>query len=424
MAAFSTAPGAPSTARSGRQIASLSSAVPPDDPGITLPSLPTGTFVGRTRELAYVLSTIEQRSTQLLTILGPGGVGKTRLAVTAAQELSSQFQDGVFFIQFGVDPENVWEVIGHRLSVSHAAGEQWSVAVRNALRLRKVLLVLDNCEQVIEGFTELPEVLGACPYVTVLATSQEALRLRGEQELWLEPLALPEDRAGSSTSGLERSSAVELFALRARKVDPNFEITDHNAHDVAAVVRMLDGLPLAIELAGAQMRHLSPAALRQRLGNALPSLSGGSRDLPERQRSLMNVAAWSLNLLSPKERERFLQLAVLVGDFTPETGWRGSHRLMAGRCSSPTPTRACSSGCPMRISRRPGFSCSRPYTRWRFICCSNGPMYTLVRACDMQECISTSHARPSSIGTILSNCIGFSAWRWNTPTFRPSSSGR
>jgi predicted ATPase/DNA-binding CsgD family transcriptional regulator len=152
----------------------------------------------------------------------------------------------------------------------------------------------------------------------VIASSQEALGLRGEQEIWLRPLALPEEDDAITASAAERSSAVELFVLRARKVDPGFDLTDDNAPDIAAIVCILDGLPLAIELASAQIRHLSPAALRQRLEQDLPSLSGGPRDFPERQRSLMNMAVWSLSLLSPGERDKFLQLAVLVGDFTPE----------------------------------------------------------------------------------------------------------
>ncbi|HEV2072178.1 MAG TPA: LuxR C-terminal-related transcriptional regulator [Thermomicrobiales bacterium] len=295
----------------------------PDSPEVAIPSLPSGEFVGRDHELAQVISIVEQCSTRLLTIVGPGGVGKTRLALTAAWELSHLFRDGTFFISFAVaDKENVWELVAHTLSIPdrdrEPGPEALCEAICGALREREVLLILDNCEHVIDGFADLSKLLSRCPGVILIASSQEALRLRGEQELWLRPLALPEEDHAITAGAAEHSSAVELFVLRARKVDPNFELTDDNASDIAAIVRILDGLPLAIELAGAQTRHLSPAALRQRLEQDLPSLSGGPRDFPERQQSLMNMAAWSLSLLSPEERDRFLQLAVLVGDFTPE----------------------------------------------------------------------------------------------------------
>lgn len=285
-----------------------------------LPVLPAGEFIGRCHELAFVISTVEHRSSQLLTILGPGGVGKTRLTLTAAWELAPSFRDGVFFIPFtATDPDRVWELIARQLSITNASGESWSNTLLGALRSREMLLILDNCERLIEGFAELPHLLAACPGVMVIATSQEALRVRGEQEFWIQPLALPVPGAGVTADALATSSAVELFAHRARKADPSFTITDANAPDIAAIVQMLDGLPLALELAGAQMRHLSPTALRQRLEKALPSLSGGPRDLPERQQSLINMVEWSLCLLQPHERDMFLQMAVLTGPFTPET---------------------------------------------------------------------------------------------------------
>lgn len=320
MTSFSTASNLASQGISGGRIVPLSPGVTQNAARIVLPSLPFGRFVGRSRDLAFVLSTVKQRSTQLLTILGAGGTGKTRLAITAAWELSPLFPDGAFFIPFtATDAESVWELIAHQLSVPNVSGDPWPITLREALRRRHILLVLDNCEQVLEGLSELPEILSACPDVMVIATSQEALRVRGEQEFWLQPLVLPGNDADITAKVVDDSSAVELFELRASRVNPGFKVTDANAADVAAIVRMLDGLPLAIELAAAQTRHLSPSSLRQRLEKALPSLSGGSRDLPERQQSLMNMAAWSLSLLRPEERDQFLQLAVFVGDFTPES---------------------------------------------------------------------------------------------------------
>lgn len=287
-----------------------------------LPSLPPSGFIGRSQELAFVLSTVEHFTTRLLTIIGPGGVGKTRLALTAGWGLTASFPDGVYFIQFTTtDPEHVWEQVALQLRITNADGGSWFATLRETLRDRKLLLILDNCEHVTEAFVDLPEILGACPGVMVIATSQEALHLQGEQELWLQPLTLPPGDQQVTLSEVSDSCAVVLFALRARMVNPSFELTETNAQDIAAIVHLLDGLPLTIELAAAQTRHLSPSALRQRLECALASLSGGPRDVPERQQSLMKMAEWSLSLLSADDRNRFLQLSVMVGDFSEEAAF-------------------------------------------------------------------------------------------------------
>jgi predicted ATPase/DNA-binding CsgD family transcriptional regulator len=284
-----------------------------------LPSLPASRIIGRSRDLAFVLSTVQERSTQLLTILGPGGVGKTRLALTAAWELAPLFRDGVVFIPFTTpDIEKAWQMIMHRLDILNPPELPRMDILREALQSRETLIILDNCETLPEAFSMLPNLLLACPGVMVIATSQEALRVRGEQEFWLEPLELPENDLETLGDLDQPPAAVELFTHRARRRNAAFTVTDENAHDVTTIVRMLDGLPLAIELAAAQMRHLSPAALRQRLESALPSLSGGARDLPERQRSLLSMTQWSLGLLREEDRIRFLQLSILMGDFTPE----------------------------------------------------------------------------------------------------------
>ena len=283
------------------------------------PGMPPGAFVGRDAVLRLIREALVERRARLLTILGPGGVGKTHLALMATHDIAGQFRDGVCFLSFiQHTPDTVWQAIARELGVTNASHAPWPDAVRDALREQDLLLILDNCETVVEGFVELPALLAACPGVVVLATSQVALRLRGEHELWLEPLALPDGGSTWTAETVRRVAAIELFSLRAANVNPRFTVTDDTADTLAAIVRALDGLPLAIELAAAQMRHLTPSALLNRLTSALPSLGGGPRDLPARHQSLMNAVQWSLGLLGPAERTAYLQLAVFADGFTPD----------------------------------------------------------------------------------------------------------
>lgn len=283
--------------------------------------MPSPRIVGRDDDLWKVVESITSSSAQVLTIIGPGGVGKTRLALTAAWDLADTFDDGVAFIPLTHEtPSSVWETIARSLGIPYLADGSWHEAVGQALSSRNMLIVLDDCEHVCDAFTVLPEVISQCPGVMIMATSQTPLQLEIEQELWLRPLDLPTHQDGPDQ--IKLSSAVRLFALRARRRNPSFEVDENNAADIAAIVHLLDGLPLAIELAAGQTRHFSPAELRQQLERSLTSLASGARDLPERHRSLINMTTWSLNQLCPANRQRFLRLSILENDFTPETAFR------------------------------------------------------------------------------------------------------
>jgi|GEM_PF-6469469 len=284
-----------------------------------LPALPASRLMGRERELEVVLSALQHQSTSVLTILGPGGVGKTRLALTAAWEIAPSFRDGVVYFRFTeTSAEQVMEHLAFALDIPGNPGKPWASWIQAALHGKHLLLVLDQCEHTTEALAPILHIIGQEPEIKVLATSQEPIGVVEEQELWLAPLAIPPPVPHLTAEQAAIFSAVQVFVARAHRRDSTFNLNDDNAADIAAIVRQLDGLPLAIELAAAQTRHLSIVGLRHRLEVALPSLSSASRDLPERQRSLLGMTRWSLSLLSPQDQERFLQLGILIRDFTPE----------------------------------------------------------------------------------------------------------
>lgn len=293
-------------------------AVPSERPS-SLPIPPT-VLVGRDRDAASVTEVLARSGVRLVTLTGPGGVGKTRLSLRVAEEVAANYADGVVFVPLaavgspGLVPSSIAREVGVRETGNRSA-EQGLVAV---LRSRRHLLLLDNFEQVLPAGAWLAELLGACPGLTVLATSREPLRLSGECEFPVPPLALPDPDLGSLAE-LAVAPAVRLFAERARAVWPDFALTAENAPDVATICRRLDGLPLAIELAAARAKVLPPATLLTRLEHRLDVLTGGPRDVPERQRTLRGAIAWSHDLLSPEERVVFRRLAVFAGGFTLES---------------------------------------------------------------------------------------------------------
>ena len=281
------------------------------------PAYLTG-LVGREQETAGLRTLLLGRAARLITLTGPGGVGKTRLAVQVAADLDSGF-DEVAFVEFAPvrDADLVVARIAEALGLGEVAetvGRPVAALVR-ALGPRRLLLVLDNVEHVLAAGPVLVELMVDCPGVTLLATSRTLLRVSGEHVLAVPPLALPEPARSLPATALAGYEAVRLFVERSAAVSPAFALTDENAATVAQICRGLDGLPLAIELAAARMTVLTPQALLARLDDRLALLTDGAQDVPERLRTMRAGIAWSYDLLSQAEQTLFRRLAVFAGGF-------------------------------------------------------------------------------------------------------------
>jgi predicted ATPase len=279
---------------------------------------------------------------RLLTLTGPGGTGKTRLALQVAAEALDDFEHGAFFISLAPlrDPALVIATLAQTLGVKESAGQPLLDSLKDALRDKSLLLVLDNFEQVLAAAPQVADLLAACPQVKVLVTSRAALHLYGEHEYPVSPLTLPDPQHRPLLESLSQYEAVRLFIERALAVKPDFAVTNANAPAVADICHRLDGLPLAIELAAARIRLLTPQAMRSRLGHRLPLLTGGACNLPARQQTLRNTIAWSDGLLAPEEQTLFRRLSVFVGGFTLEAaeavvGDRGQGEDGAERLPTP-----------------------------------------------------------------------------------------
>jgi predicted ATPase/class 3 adenylate cyclase/DNA-binding XRE family transcriptional regulator len=283
-------------------------------------------LIGRQRELALLVDQLMRPDVRLVTLTGPGGTGKTRLALQAAAEVSDRFAHGVWFIDLAPVTESnlVVAAIARTLGIRELGGQSLTATLREALREQELLLLLDNFEQVVAAAPELAALLAAAPRVKALVTSREALHLAGEQIVAVPPLALPE--IALSAEQLAQCEAVHLFVERTRAVQVEFALSSANAPAVAAICRRLDGLPLAIELAAARMRLFTPEALLARLEQRLHLLTGGPRDLPARQRTLRDTIAWSFALLTEPERAFFCHMSVFVG------GWSLASAALVGEC--------------------------------------------------------------------------------------------
>ncbi len=277
---------------------------------------PPNRLIGRDSELAAVVRRLAD-GPRLLTICGAPGIGKTRLAQHAAADLLPLLDGTVTYVALApvAAATAVPDAIAAALGLRTHAGAPVVEQLADHLHPRRALLVLDNCEHVLDAAPLLATLLEACPRLRLLATSREPLRLRAEQLLPLAPLALPES---PDLAAIARAPAARLLADRARALNPGFALDEANAPAVAAICARLDGLPLAIELAAARLDQLSPAELLARLDPRLPALTNGPRDLPARQRTLRDAIAWSYDLLEPAEHALFAGLGVFIGGFTAE----------------------------------------------------------------------------------------------------------
>jgi len=274
-------------------------------------------LIGREQEVAATCALLLRPELRLLTLLGTGGIGKTRLSIQVANELRTGFADGVCFVSLATiqNPDQVMPSIARELDLQTkdiCPFEQ----VKNFLCEKHLLLILDNFEQVIQAAPSIEHLLGACPHVKVFVTSRVALHIQGEQRLALHPLALPDLKRLPEKEAIAHYASVALFVQCAQARIPSFDVTSTNAATLAEICVRLDGLPLAIELAAARIKLLPPQALLPRLAHRLQVLTGGAATLPNRQQTLRSTIQWSYDLLEPWEQQLFRRLAVFVGGCT------------------------------------------------------------------------------------------------------------
>lgn len=277
-------------------------------------------FIGRASELKKIKEQFESQDCRLLTLVGPGGIGKTRLAVQAAVGLLDQYLHGIWFVDLSANtgPEQVLATVAHTLGVPEVASEPRLETLKRVLRRKQLFLLLDNFEHVIEAAPDVSELLAAAPGLTLIVTSREVLRLEGEHVYPVPPLGLPERQSPPSAAILSHSEAVRLFLDRARSANPAFALTEANAPAVAEICIRLEGLPLAIELAAGRSRLFTPEQLSVQLKNRLRTLVGGARNMPQRQQTIRNTIEWSYQLLDDGEQLLFARLAAFVGGWTLE----------------------------------------------------------------------------------------------------------
>src|SRR5262245_23873478 len=286
--------------------------------------LPATPLLGREHEVAQACALLRQATVHLLTLTGPGGIGKTHLGLQVAAELLNEVADGIWFVNLAPisDPTLLAVTVAQTLGIKERAGRALLDSLKESLREKQLLLLLDNFEQIVVAAPLVGELLAAAPGLKVLATSRRPLHLSGEQEFMVAPLALPprgkDAQASASTATLTQYAAVQLFIARARAVKADFAVTDATAAAIAEICHRLDGMPLAIELAAARIKLFAPEALLRRLERRLPLLTGGPRDLPARQRTLRTTIDWSYQLLDAGERRLFARLGVFVGGCTLE----------------------------------------------------------------------------------------------------------
>jgi predicted ATPase/DNA-binding XRE family transcriptional regulator/tetratricopeptide (TPR) repeat protein len=315
--------------------------VPPLSPPVRMahapPPIPPTPLIGRRRELAELRRLLTAGGARLVTLTGPGGVGKTRLALELARSLGAEFPGGVTFIALTSvqDPALVLPTIAEAFGVRDAHGRLLSERIKQALRGQRRLLVLDNLELLLWAASPVAELLAGCPELSILATSRATLRLSGEQLYSVPPLATPRSGEPTTFTLLAASDAVALFDQRARAAIPDFRLTEANASAVAAICARVDGLPLAVELAAARVRMLSPETLLARLDAGIDLLTGGAQDNVPRLRSMRAAIAWSYDLLDPEEQALFRRLAVFADGFTLEAAEAVADAMAAAETAVP-----------------------------------------------------------------------------------------
>jgi predicted ATPase/transcriptional regulator with XRE-family HTH domain/Tfp pilus assembly protein PilF len=289
----------------------------PQRPPTNLPA-PLTRLIGRKQDIAAMRNALLRGATRLVTLIGPPGIGKTRLSIEVARDVHDAFVDGASFVALAPisDPSLVIPTIAQTLGVRESAGRPLLETLKAALHSKRLLLLLDNFEHLLDAAPLIVELLEACMGLKALITSRAALHVRGEQLYPVPPLLLPDLTQLPATGALARTPAVALFVERAREVLPHFTLTAQNAAAVAAICVRLDGLPLAIELAAARIRLLSPQTLLARLEQRLDVLTDAARDLPPRHRTLRAAIAWSYDLLDASEQVLFRRLSVFVGGCT------------------------------------------------------------------------------------------------------------